>query len=197
MVGDCNPNTPVREKVKRFQEKPSPGNPRTPTTRKPHKGKEKVGKLQPTIVSFFNTRCGLEGPGGNRGMGKITSTTSNLEATGQGLPPGAKTGSQMELGDRGRRQRTVEPGSPEHNLLSEAGVIPQKVNCTGHKEGNKEIGSCCDPENLAPVEGRQRERDPEERKNEPRAENSKISTSKANRKRLGEKFLDFPRDPDT
>ena len=134
---DCNPNTPVREKVKRIQEQLSKaeekeGKGQRYVSGRPT-GKKKV-MLQPTLASFM-VKSGLVGPEGSReGKQTPTSGLSNPRAIGQGLSGEAKEGSLKVLGEGRKQPRKILKGSPEHNLLVEARVISPKGDCLSEQE---------------------------------------------------------------
>ena len=122
-VKECNPNTPVREKVRRIHQKEASLKNEESKAMGP-KGKKKETMKQPTLASFMSARGGLVGPQNQGKCRSTTSCTSFNQATGQGLPGGAKQASSEEFGVIGEsRQRTLLPGSPEHNLLTEAQAI--------------------------------------------------------------------------
>ena len=102
------------------------------------KGKKKDTMKQPTLASFMSARGGLVGPQNQGKCRSTTSCTSFNQETGQGLPGGARQASSEEYGVQGeRRPRTLLPGSPEHNLLTEAQAIKPG---NGRKPGREEAG---------------------------------------------------------
>ena len=93
--------------------------------------------IQPTLTSFMSVRSGLKGPQDKEGGQSKPSNPFKTQAQGQGLPEEANTDSLGEFGEGGGRPWVTLPGSPEHNLLSEARVGNPGV---GHRPGKQEAG---------------------------------------------------------
>ena len=101
--------TPVGVKVRRIQERIQ--------KEKSHN----VQQIQPTLKSFIELRGGLEGS--QRRTGNQSTSSANPKAReGQGPQPDLNTKDSEIFGTMEER-KTVVPGSPEHQLLKEAGAL--------------------------------------------------------------------------
>ena len=131
MRTDCQPSTPVTEKVRRWNLKTSDN--KEGTRSKPGKKQEGSGRkkedkmIQPTLSSFMSLRSGLVGAG-DKARPKLESSPGegSPAPTGKGLEQGPNEGSQLLFGEGERRLAYVSEGSPEHQLMKEARLIRKK-----------------------------------------------------------------------
>ena len=81
----------------------------------------------------------LEGPVCQRKPEEGTSGATSQVEIGKGPLLGSKEGRQQELGEGRERPRSFIKGSPEHNLLTEAGLLKLGGGCVpGSEETGKE-----------------------------------------------------------
>ena len=99
-------------------------------------GKKREKLTQPTLDSFLSLRSGLKGSGDQSRHEEETSGVCSQKAKGKGVPEGTEEGSLQMLGTGGRKPRVFE-GSPEHNLMKEAGVVGGEGS---HRSGAREAG---------------------------------------------------------
>ena len=128
---DCQPNTPVAEKVRRWNLKTSEykeGNrPKTGKKREGSGRKKEDNMIQPTLSSFMSLRSGLVGAG-DKARPKLEPSPGegSPAPSGKGLETGPKEGSHLLFGEGRKRPVGVSEGSPEHILMKEAGLIRKK-----------------------------------------------------------------------
>ena len=94
---------------------------------------------QPTLSSFLSIKGRLKGPDCQRKPEEGTSGATSQGEIGKGPLLGSKEGRQQELGEGRERPRSFIKGSPEHNLLTEAGLLKLGGGCVpGSEETGKE-----------------------------------------------------------
>ena len=137
-ITECQPHTPVLEKVRRINKRTREEYEEGGRTKPRPTGKKRKKLTQPTLDSFLSIRSGLKGSGDESRHEEKTSGAHNQKVKGKGVPKGPEEGSLQILGTGGRKPRVFE-GSPEHNLMKEAGVVGgEGSHMSGAREAGKE-----------------------------------------------------------
>ena len=128
-------STPVQVKVARIQRRIQAEKEEEANRKVLNKEGRKEGPTgkrdlkQPTLSSFLSIKSRLEGPVCQRKPEEGTSGATSQGEIGKGPLLGTMEGRQQELGEGRDRPRSFIKGSPEHNLLQEAGVLKLGEGC--------------------------------------------------------------------
>ena len=126
---DCQPNTPIAEKIRKFDIKSGlegKGSSRKKSIGRKKEGPKWEGKdrmIQPTLSSFMNIKCRPKGNSDKAGPSIVPSRNGSLEPIGKGLEPGPEEGGLSSFGEGRRKSWRIVEGSPEHHLYKEAQIV--------------------------------------------------------------------------